>query len=119
MPLLQPTPQLPLPQKRVNSASWLGTLLGLAIFLFFFVWWSFSLPVGETEIIRWGSVVASAGIGTYILYALGLAPGATWAVHHLHEWGPLLYAVGGAALPAFVLWLVHGKGRVTPLKIEH
>jgi len=111
MPLILPTPLPPAPQKRVNSASWLGTLLGLMLFLFFFVWWSFSLPTTETEIIQWSSMVAIAGIGTYILYALGLMPGATWAARHLHDWGPLLYAMGGATLPAFVLWLLHGKGR--------
>ncbi len=108
LPVPQPTPPPP-PQKRANGAAWLSVLLSLSLFLVLFVWWGESLPATEGQIVRWSAYVISAGLIAYILFTVGLLPGVAWAMKHLGGWGPLLYALIGAFLPAFIIWVVYAN----------
>jgi len=49
-------------------------------------------------------LIVAGGLAAYLLYGLGLLPGATWLQRELRPWGAALITLVGCAVPLLALW---------------
>ena len=49
-------------------------------------------------------LIVAGGLAAYLLYALGLLPGATWLQRELRPWGAALITLVGCAVALLALW---------------
>ncbi len=99
----------PAPRRRVDLTAYLLALLGVtaAGALIFIVQANHDrrTPNDIVRLLAWGAL---SGLGAYLLYVLGLLPGATWLQRSLHPWGALFVAFVGALAPLAALpWRGH------------
>ena len=103
-PTATPTPPKPLPPRRVDPSAFVVAVLSLlavagATLLAF-------RTVLETpdKAIRSLLLIMAGGLIAYVLYGLGLLPGATWLQREARPWGAALATLAGCAVPLVVLF---------------
>ncbi|MCB0240651.1 MAG: hypothetical protein KDH08_18875, partial [Anaerolineae bacterium] len=103
-PTPEPTAIPPLPPRRVDggafSVSLLAILLAAAVGLLLYRA-SVSAPSTSMQVVL---TVAIGGLVAYLLYALGLVPGADILQRELRPWGAAVITLVGSALALLALW---------------
>jgi beta-N-acetylhexosaminidase len=103
-PTPSPTPVPPLPPKRVDSGSLALALASLSLVLLATVIGFRALLAAPTMALRTVLLIAVGGLTAYLLYGLGLLPGATWLQRELRPWGAVVITVLGSAVAMAALW---------------
>jgi hypothetical protein len=103
-PTPSPTPVPPLPPKRVDSGSLALALASLSLVLLATVIGFRALLAAPTVALRTVLLIVVGGLTAYLLYGLGLLPGATWLQRELRPWGPVVITLLGSAVAMAALW---------------
>ena len=103
-PTPSPTPVLPLPPKRVDGGSLALSLASLSLVLLATVLSFRALLAAPAIALRTLLLIAVGGLAAYLLYGLGLLPGATWLQRELRPWGAVVITLLGSAVVLAALW---------------
>ncbi len=99
-----PTPVPPLPPKRVDGGAFALSLASLSLVLLAAFLGLRALLAAPATALRTLLLIAVGGLGAYLLYGLGVLPGATWLQRELRPWGAVVITLLGSTLPLAVLW---------------
>ncbi len=103
-PTPSPTPIPSLPPKRVDGGSLALALASLILVLLATVLGFRALLAAPTVALRTLLLIAVGGLAAYLLYGLGLLPGATWLQRELRPWGAMVITLLGSAVAMAALW---------------
>jgi beta-N-acetylhexosaminidase len=104
-PTPTPTPMPPLPPKRVDGGSFALSLASLGLVLLVTVLGFRALLAAPATALRALLLIAVGGLAAYLLYGLGVLPGATWLQRELRPWGAVVITLLGSAIPLAALWV--------------
>jgi beta-N-acetylhexosaminidase len=103
-PSATPLPPKPLPPKRVDPGAFSLALLSiLAVASATLLVFRATLQVPE-KAVRILLLIVACGLAAYLLYGVGVLPGATWLQRELRPWGAALITLLGCAIPLLALW---------------
>lgn len=104
----QPTPTVtpvpPLPPRRVDGGALALSLLSVGVVLMATIAGFRAALAAPASAMRALLLIAIGGLLAYLLYGLGLLPGANWLQRELRPWGAALITLVGCAIPLAVLW---------------
>ena len=103
-PTPAPTPTPPLPPKRVDGGSFALSLASLGLVLLATFFGFRALLAAPATALRTFLLIAVGGLAAYLLYGLGLLPGATWLQRELRPWGAVVITLLGSAVALAALW---------------
>lgn len=98
-----PTAPPPLPPRRVDGGSFALALTSLVIAMAATMFSYRPLRLAPTTAMRTLLLIAIGGLGAYLLYGLGLLPGATWMQRELRPWGAAMITLVGCAVALVAL----------------
>lgn len=103
-PTATPAPPKPLPPRRVDPGAFsLAVLSILAVAAATLLVFRTMIDVPDSAV-RTILLIVACGLVAYLLYGLGLLPGATWLQRELRPWGAALITLVGCAVPLLALW---------------
>ena len=103
-PTATPAPIKPLPPRRVDPGAFSLALLSiLAVAAATLLVFRTMIDVPDSAL-RTLLLIVAGGLAAYLLYGLGLLPGATWLQRELRPWGAALITLVGCAVPLLALW---------------
>ena len=103
-PTATPAPIKPLPPRRVDPGAFsLAVLSILAVAAATLLVFRTMIDVPDSAV-RTLLLIVAGGLAAYLLYGLGLLPGATWLQRELRPWGAALITLVGCAVPLLALW---------------
>ena len=103
-PTATPAPPKPLPPRRVDPGAFsLAVLSILAVAAATLLVFRTMIDVPDSAV-RTILLIVVCGLVAYLLYGLGLLPGATWLQRELRPWGAALITLVGCAVPLLALW---------------
>ena len=103
-PTPAPTPLPPLPPKRVDGGSFALALASLGLVLLATFFGFRALLAAPAAALRIFLLIVVGGLAAYLLYGLGLLPGANWLQRELSPWGAAVITVLGSAVALAALW---------------
>ncbi len=103
-PTPTPAPPAPLPPRRVDGATFVLALASVGLMLLATVAGFRAVMAAPATALRVLLLIATGGLAAYLLYALGLLPGATWLQRELRPWGAVMITLLGSAIPLAYLW---------------
>jgi beta-N-acetylhexosaminidase len=102
-PTATPTPP-PLPPHRTDGTAFLLALASVGLMLLLTVLGFRAILTAPALAVRTLLLIAMGGLLAYLLYGLGLLPGATWLQRELRPWGAAMITLAGSAVPLVYLW---------------
>jgi beta-N-acetylhexosaminidase len=103
-PTPTPAPPAPLPPRRVDSATFALSLASVGMMLLVTFLGFRAVLNAPAPALRTLLLIAIGGLAAYLLYGLGLLPGATWLQRELQPWGAVMITLAGCAIPLAYLW---------------
>lgn len=99
-----PTPTPPLPPRRIDGVSFVLALASVGVMLLLTIFGFRAILAAPTVALRTLLLIAIGGLLAYLLYGLGLLPGATWLQRELSPWGAAMITLAGCAITLAYLW---------------
>ncbi len=99
-----PAPPPPLPPRRIDGAAFALALASVGLMLLLTLLGFRTLLAAPAAALRALLLIVIGGLLAYLLYGLGLLPGATWLQRELRPWGAAVITLVGSAIPLVYLW---------------
>jgi len=99
-----PAPPPPLPPRRIDGAAFALALASVGLMLLLTLLGFRTLLAAPAAALRVLLLIVIGGLLAYLLYGLGLLPGATWLQRELRPWGAAVITLAGSAVPLIYLW---------------
>lgn len=99
-----PAPPPPLPPRRIDGAAFALALASVGLMLLLTLLGFRTLLAAPAAALRVLLLIVIGGLLAYLLYGLGLLPGATWLQRELRPWGAAVITLAGSAIPLVYLW---------------
>lgn len=99
-----PAPPPPLPPRRIDGAAFALALASVGLMLLLTLLGFRTLLAAPAAALRALLLIVIGGLLAYLLYGLGLLPGATWLQRELRPWGAAVITLAGSAIPLVYLW---------------
>jgi beta-N-acetylhexosaminidase len=103
-PTPTPTPVPPLPPQRVDGGAFALSLASVGLALLATIVGFRAVLAAPATAMRVLLLIAIGGLLAYLLYGLGLLPGATWLQRELRPWGAAVITLLGSAIAFATLW---------------